>query len=213
MTEQEISQLLTPKRLARLKEVIGRRTRQITVGLESIHKGHNQSAILRSCDAFGIQDVHIIESTGTPFRPNSEISIGAEKWLDLHFYENPQQMLQHLHEQGYQVWASSFHEEAVDISQIDLTQRVALLFGSERFGISQELENAADGRFIIPMQGFSQSFNVSVAVAISLYEAVRQRMEKFGSNGDLSDEEKEALLQRFISISLPSRLRHAIEND
>lgn len=212
MSAMELEELVLEGRLARFREVLANRTRQLTVVLEALHKGHNQSAVLRSCDAFGVQDVHVIESEELRFRPCTSISSGSDKWLTLHRYREVGEAVAQLRARGYALWASSLDEGACTLSQLDLTGRVALLFGNERDGLSQELLGESDGCFRIPMFGFAQSFNVSVAASIALHEAVRQRVERWGKNGDLSLEEQECLLQRFTEKSVKPRvLRHFLK--
>ena len=191
MTDIELSELLLPQRVERIEEVLSHRTRQLTVLVESIHKGHNESAILRSCDAFGVQDVHVISSSEKRFRPKRSIARGSQKWVDIHRYQHTKEAIEQLRADGYQIWASHLGEASVPLQSLDLTGKVVLAFGNEKEGISQEMVDACDGCFKIPMLGFAQSFNVSVAVAISLYEAVQQRVAAFGSNGDLPDDEKD----------------------
>ncbi len=206
----ELEKILTPDRINRIKQVISQRIKSVTVVLESIHKGFNQSAILRTCEAFGLLNVHVIESDQTPFSPSSSISQGAHKWLNIHRYRDPLEAIRRVRAEGFQLWASYLHADAVPLSQIDFSKPVALLFGNELNGVSPSLLPHCDGNFVIPMYGFAESFNVNVSVGIALYEATTRRREYLDRPGDLSPEEMEQLyfdyLQRSGGDKLVSRL-------
>lgn len=206
-----ILEQLEPRRIERMREVVAQRTRQLTVLLEVIDKGHNQSAILRTCEAYGVLDVHIVESPHKKFKPQRKISGGAHKWLNLHSYKHTVDAIHNLQEQGYKVLASNLSDDAKPLHTLDLTQRTALLFGTELNGVAPEAVEACDGSFIIPMVGFVQSFNVSVAAAMSLHEAYRQRLERFGQMGDLPADEQETLFQLYLTQAIPRRILHELQ--
>lgn len=207
----EIQSQLEPQRIERMREVIAHRTRELTVLLEVIDKGHNQSAILRTCEAFGVFDVHIVESPRKKFRPNRKISKGSHKWLQLHRHRDNVEAVRHLQKQGFKVLASNLSDDAKPLHTFDLTQKTALLFGTELVGVAPETVEACDASFVIPMVGFVQSFNVSVAASISLHEAYRQRVERFGQMGDLSPEEQEQVFQWYLTQSIPRRILHELQ--
>lgn len=196
----DLSCFLRPERIERLKAVVRNRTRSVTLLLESVELGHNQSAVLRSCDSFGLQDVHIVQQK-SEFCPNSRITQGCEKWLDLHFYDRVEQALSVLQERGFTILGSYLSPTARPLGELDLTGPIAFLFGNEKQGLPPELASRCAETFVIPMLGFSQSFNISVAASLTLYETVRQRVSHWGQHGDLSPEEQEALLQEFIRLS------------
>ena len=169
-----LKDFVTENRWQRITEVLKKRTRHLTVVLEDIYQPHNASAVLRSCDCFGIQDVHIIENRNE-FDPNQGITIGADQWISIHSYNesgvnNTKRCYEHLREQGYRIIATTPHEDDVTIDELPVDQKTALVFGAELKGLSDYALENADGYARIPMVGFSESFNISVGAAICLYE-------------------------------------------
>jgi len=200
-----LSDFVTEDRWQRINEVLDRRTRHITVVLEDIYQPHNASAVLRSCDGFGIQDVHIIENKNE-FDPNEGITIGADQWISLHTYNEPEvnntaRCFQKLREQGYQIIATTPHTNDVTIDQVSIEQKTALVFGAELTGLSDYALEHADGYARIPMQGFSESFNISVGAALCLYE-VTSRMRKSELEWELNSPEKLDLQCAWLQQSL-----------
>jgi tRNA (guanosine-2'-O-)-methyltransferase len=176
-----------------MDKVLAERTRYITVGLENIYQPHNASAVLRSCDCFGIQDVHIIENS-YQYEFNPHVSLGAAQWLNLRRYNqlenNTSAAINQLKEQGYRVVATTPDSNAQTIQAFDVTKsKFALLFGTEKQGLTNEAFEMADEFVRIPMYGFTESFNISVSVSLCLFHFTeRIRVEK--SNWQLSHEEK-----------------------
>lgn len=173
--------------------LIQNRTRYITVVLENLFQPHNASAVLRSCDGFGIQDIHIIENYNK-YKPNREIDMGSSKWLNTIKYKekenNTVECIRHLKSKGYKIVATTPHENDCLIDDLPLDQPTALLFGTELTGLTKEALNEADAFVKIPMFGFTESFNISVSVALALY-SVTQKMRKDNAiNWQLSEEEK-----------------------
>ncbi|MBQ9407164.1 MAG: RNA methyltransferase [Desulfovibrio sp.] len=165
----------TPRRKARLLEVLCRRQPDLTLALVNIHDAHNVSAIYRSCDAFGVGQVHLCY-TNTPFPVlGRKTSASARKWVESVRHKDGQAMLDHLRGQGMQVLATSFSPTARPLGQWDFTRPTAVIMGNEHSGVEEALLCAADGELYIPMYGMIQSLNVSVAAAIILAEAARQR--------------------------------------
>ncbi len=169
-----LSQFINETRLELLQKILTQRTRYITVVLEDIYQSQNASAVLRSCDCFGIQDIHIIENRNR-FQLNKLVSLGAPKWLSINRYNlldnNTPAALQTLKDAGYRIVATSPDRSAVPIQDFDLTKgKVALVFGSEKPGISSTAETLADEFLTIPMVGFTESLNLSVSVATILYQ-------------------------------------------
>jgi tRNA (guanosine-2'-O-)-methyltransferase len=166
---------MTPARRARIKHVLDHRTRHVTVVLEDIFQPHNASAVLRNCDLFGVQDVHIIESRN-PFEPNKEVALGTDRWLTLHRYADAPEAdartdcLAALKTAGYAIVATCPHGDAIPIAELPLDAPIALCFGSEKPGLSEQLLEAADLRVSLPMVGMAESFNISVSAALCLYE-------------------------------------------
>jgi tRNA (guanosine-2'-O-)-methyltransferase len=175
MIDQLISfleQFSTEERREQLWQVANDRTRYVTVVLEDIYQTQNASAVLRSCDCFGIQDVHIIENKNT-FNINPQVVIGATKWLHLHQYNeevnNTRSCLRQLKKDGYRIVATTPHRDDINLNEFDLSKgKTAVVFGNEREGISDIVMEEADEFMKIPMYGFSESLNISVCAAIIL---------------------------------------------
>jgi tRNA (guanosine-2'-O-)-methyltransferase len=162
------------------------RTKHLTVVMENIYQEHNASAVLRSCDCFGLQDLHVIEKDNT-YKIQRDIALGAGRWVDMYNYDDSENVtkdcLNNLKSKGYKI---------VAIYDLDLTQPIALVFGTERRGISEEVVEMADEFVKIPMYGFTESFNISVSVAIVL-NTLRQRLEQSDLNWKLSEEQQTLL--------------------
>jgi len=164
------------------------RTRHISVVLEDIYQSHNASAVLRSCDCFGVQDVHVVEANNS-FNPAGDVAVGSSKWVDYYRYKNIADAYKRLHEKGYRIVATLPHENDTMITDLDITQPTALVFGTELTGLTQEAIDGADAYVKIPMYGFTESFNISVCAALSLF-CLTERMRSFPTlRWKLSDEE------------------------
>jgi tRNA (guanosine-2'-O-)-methyltransferase len=173
--------------------IIANRTRYLTVVLEDIYQPHNASAVLRSCDCFGIQDVHIIENEN-PYEVNPDVALGSSKWLDLIKYNttknNTPAALAALKAKGYRIVATTPHKNDVELQNLDLAKGpVALLFGTELRGLSQESLDLADEYVKIPMHGFTESFNISVSAALCLFY-LSDKLRKSELAWRLSEEEQ-----------------------
>lgn len=142
--------------------------------MEQVHKPHNVAAILRTCDAVGIMEAHAVPPQGG-IPPLNHTAQGAQRWVKLHRHGNAATGLRQLREAGYQIHAAHFSEQAMDFRKPDYTRPTAIVVGTEKFGVSDEALAECDGEVIIPMLGMAQSLNVSVATALILYEAQRQR--------------------------------------
>ncbi len=165
----------TPERIQRIKEVLARRQPDLTVLLENVHKPHNLSAILRTCDAVGILEAHAVNPTGG-IPTFNETSAGSQKWVYLRVHPDIQEAFRHLWERGFRVYATALTPEAQDYREVDYTRPTAILLGAEKWGVSEEALALADGAIRIPMLGMVQSLNVSVAAAVILFEAQGQRL-------------------------------------
>jgi tRNA (guanosine-2'-O-)-methyltransferase len=166
-------QFINPDRLSLIENKLSYRTRYITLVLENLYQPHNASAVLRTCECFGIQDVHIIENNNK-FVANDEIALGSDQWLTIHRYnKNPQNTLEALttlKTNGYRIVATSSNIKTTPIEAYNLNQqKTAFVFGTELTGISEDVTNIADEFITIPMYGFTESFNISVAAAIILH--------------------------------------------
>ncbi len=161
----------------RIIEVLNNRQPDITVILENITDPHNITAVMRTSDSVGIQDIYIINyPNGIPTKKwGYRSSAGTHKWLNLHYYDAVAPCIAAIRQQYDQVYATFLSDEATDLYEMDFTQKIALVFGNERLGCSDEIVAAADGTMKIPQAGIVQSLNISVACAVTLYEAFRQK--------------------------------------
>lgn len=168
----------TEKRLHRITKAAESRQATLQLILENIHDPHNVSAIYRTCDATGVQNIGLVY-TNEEFPKISRVtSSSANKWIETQRYKSVEECCCELHKNGFKIYASMLDENAVDFYELDLTEPVALVVGNEHRGISEEMQKLADKTFYIPMRGMVQSLNVSVASAVILYEAQRQRSLK-----------------------------------
>jgi len=165
---------MRPERFHRLRSVLERRQPDLTVLMDRVNKSHNFSAILRNCDAVGVMDAHVVAPRhGLDLHHGS--SAGTKKWIRVKYHEDVQQAIRHLKGEGYRIVAAHPAEDAVDYRAVDYTGRTALTMGAELYGVSPEALDMADARVSIPMHGMVHSLNVSVATALLLFEAARQR--------------------------------------
>lgn len=191
---------ITPSRQARIDAVLEERTLSIVPTTEGLFDRGNVSAVLRSAEALGYQAVQVME-TSEYFREANRVTQGADKWLDIKRYKAVQPCMHFLKERGYRILATHL-KGATPIDEIDWTVPTALVFGNEKEGVSGELLEQADGRVVIPMAGFSQSFNISVAAALALYHIRQARLRAQGFHGDLCDREKRKLRARYYYRSI-----------
>lgn len=190
---EALSPVVTAKRLARLSGVVEGRTHDVAIALEELIDPHNVSAVLRSCDAFGIQNIHVIVGT-RGFRASRGVARGTHRWLDYHFHETATECIDALQGDGYKVYLAAMDG---DVTLDELGKgKVAVVFGNEHHGVSDEMRAKADGVFAIPMVGFVESLNVSVAAAITIQAATGKRP------ASLSDEERKTLLARYLKNSV-----------
>lgn len=189
---EHLLEYVTPHKQELFEQVIQERTRHLTVVLEDIYQSHNASACLRSCDCFGVQDAHIIENYNQ-YKLNPGITRGSTRWLTLHRYNkgstNTLDCLNALKHQGYQIVATSPHAGESQLEEYDVTRKTALVFGAEKEGVSQVIRDQADGFLRIPMFGFTESFNISVSVALCLHH-LAHALRKSDVEWKLSEEEQ-----------------------
>lgn len=202
-----LKQFISEARWNRINEVLDNRTDHITVVLEDIYQPHNASAVLRSCDGFGIQNVHIIENNNV-FDASSEVTIGADQWLSLHRYkktdsDNVADCFEFLRKEGYQIVATTPHENDHNLDELEITKPTALVFGTELDGVTDQVMEQADAFVKIPMSGFSESFNISVSAAICLYDTSnRLRRSVPKTEWVLSESRREELLLEWVKKSI-----------
>ncbi len=167
---------MTPERINRLETVLNNRQPDLTVVLENVFDPHNISAVMRTCDAVGIQDVYILNHKIPPHRNwSAKTSSSAAKWLSVHQFSDPIECFAALRKKYQKIYTTHLSSDAVSLHQLDLTIPTALIFGNEQIGVSEEIIAMADGNFIIPQVGIIKSLNISVACAVTLYEAFRQK--------------------------------------
>lgn len=167
---------MTPERTERLTNVLGKRQPGLTIVLENVSDPHNISAVMRTCDAVGVQDVYILNTKiGLHEMWSAKASSSAAKWLTVHQFTNAIECFAELRKNFSKIYTTHLSTGAVDLYDINLTETVALVFGNEHSGVSEEIIDLADGNFIIPQVGIIKSLNISVACAVSLYEAYRQK--------------------------------------
>lgn len=203
----DAEELLLDVRKERIEQVISRRTRRLTVVLDRLEDTFNMAAVLRTCEGMGLQDVHVIENPEHRFIPHTKVTQGCDKWLDIHVHKDFAACRAVLKEQGFEIWASAVQEGSTSLFTLRFDGKVALVFGNERFGVSDEILAAADKTFWLPMRGFTRSFNISVAAAATLTYAVAWREQHLGAVGDLTGPETEALRERFRILSVKQRKR------
>ncbi len=192
---------VTARRRQRIDRVVAGRTYAVAPVVEGLANVGNVSAVLRTAEALGCQAVHVVE-TGGRYKQSERTSRGAEKWLDLWRWSAPGACARHLKARGYRLVAMHLDAEAVPIDTIDFTQRTALVFGNERDGVSEAMRAACDLACVVPIGGFTESFNVSVAAAVALYHARQDRLARQGRHGDLSKAEQAALRADFYLRSV-----------
>jgi tRNA (guanosine-2'-O-)-methyltransferase len=192
------------KRLAKIKQVVSKRQNLIVV-LEDIHDPHNAQAVIRSCDAFGVQNVYFIFDQEKRFNAKKigkSSSSSANKWLDFKFFDKTEDCFRDLKNQGYKIFATALSEQAQSIYDFDFsaTQKIALVLGNEHRGLSEFAVQHADQTLMIPMFGMVQSLNLSVTAALFIYEITKQRLEAGYTSYVLEDHEKQSLELRFQDL-------------
>lgn len=208
-----LSEYVTENRLALFKRVLSERTRYITVILEDIYQSQNASAVLRTCDCTGIQDVHIVEEQNE-YEINRDVALGSDQWLTLNYYcdgeDNIQRAVAALKKQGYRIVATSPHKGGATPESFDLEKgKAALMFGTELNGLTDRAIELADEYIQIPMAGFTESYNISVSAAILLY-TLRKALEGSSLQWKIGEEEQSELLLNWLRTSI--KMSEKIEN-
>lgn len=165
---------MTPERLQRINQMLDHRQPDLTVCMEGVHKNHNLAAVVRTCDAIGVSDVHAVWKN-EQMRVSGGSAAGSQNWVNVHNYSQTKDAIGELKKQGMQVLVTNLSESAIDFREVDYTKPTAVILGQEKFGASETALKLADQDIIIPMVGMVQSLNVSVACSVVLYEAQRQR--------------------------------------
>ena len=185
---EHLETFLTPRRIALFNKVIAERTNHFTVATQDVYQLHNTSAVIRSCEVFGIQNIHVIEER-KPKRIDREIAMGAQKWVDVNRYSTSKECIQELRKKGYQIVATTPYGESTALKDFNIEKPSAIFFGTEKEGLSDEILNEADCRLNIPMFGFTESLNISVSAAIIL-QSITSRLKSSEINWQLSEEDK-----------------------
>ncbi len=191
-----LGRFITESKKEKVQQVLAQRTRYLTVVMEDFENAHNGSAVLRTCEAMGIQDVHFIESHFRN-RISPYVARGGAKWLSIFRYNhagqnNTETCLQSLKSSGYEIWVTAPSAEAEPLTLLQMKRKTAVVFGTEFNGISKEARALADRQVCLPMYGFTESFNVSVSVALCL-QVLLEKLRRSGAGWQLGEEEKETL--------------------
>jgi len=199
-----LSECIYERRVSQIQRVLDSRTRYITVVLEDIYQSQNASAVLRTCDCLGLQDIHIIEDKHC-FNINPQVVLGSNKWLTINKYKdssnNSMRAIESLKNEGYRIVATTPHTKEIPLESFNLHKgKVALFFGTELSGLSKTVLNNADEFLSIPMYGFTESFNISVSAAIVLY-SLNKKLRDSNILYQLSDDERENLLLLWLKAT------------
>lgn len=202
-----LKEFVSPERYRLFQEKLAERTRYASVLIENVYQSHNASAIIRTCEALGFQDVYVYERKNS-FSPNDEIALGAEKWLSIHKYNQQQKPFAHvvdaLKSKGYRIVATTLHHESVNLYDFSLDKgKCVFLFGTEKEGLSSEAIELADEYLKIPIYGFTESFNVSVSVGIIMSHIARE-LRQLKISYQLTNSEKEEIMIQWLTQSIPS---------
>ncbi|NUN09339.1 MAG: RNA methyltransferase [Ignavibacteriaceae bacterium] len=189
--------MISEKRKEKFRSVFSARQTDLSLVLENIHDPHNVSAILRTCDAVGIGSIQLLYNYEKFPRIGKKSSSSALKWVEREKHTSVASCVEELHNSGHKIYASVLSEDAVDFYSLDFTEKTAVVVGNEHRGVSDEMLRKADKLFYIPMFGMIQSLNVSVATAVILYEALRQRREKRMYDKVISEEQLEILIKKY----------------
>lgn len=195
---------MLPQRVNKFRRVAFSRQSDLTVILENVTDSHNIGAVLRSCDSVGVHEMFVLNTEPHLATDNIVIgkrtSSGSRKWVDIHYYTDPEACFAHVRRKCKLVLATKLGEDSSELYKLDLTQSVAFLFGNEHSGLTKAVAEYADGNFIIPQVGMVESLNISVACAVTLYEAFRQRIAKgfYEDNPTFTPEGQEELFQAYV---------------
>jgi len=190
----------TEKRLNKIRNVVTARQFSLRVVLENIHDPHNVSAIFRTCDAVGVPQVDLLYTVEEFPKISKVSSASSKKWVNQKRYNSTNQCVEQLRKEGFKIYGTILSDKAEDIYKLDLTEKIAIVMGNEHRGISDEIINACDKHIYIPMRGMIQSLNVSVATAVVLYEAQRQRAAKgMYEKSELDDNKLENLIDEWCN--------------
>lgn len=202
---EHLSGFVLEDRLNRMHQVLNKRTRYLTVGLEDLFQEHNASAVMRTCDLFGVQDIHIVENA-YKFHINKDIALGSSQWLTFYDHRelenNSVAAIKHLREKGYRIIATTPHTNDVNLEDFDIEKgKFVLFFGSEVPGLTKKILDNSDEFLKIPMHGFTESFNISVSAAVIMHHLI-WKLHNSTINWQLSEDEKYIILTNWLSKSI-----------
>ena len=195
-----LEHFITEERKERFLQVISARTNHFTVAMEDVFQMHNTSAVVRTCEVFGVQQAHSIEGRFGK-RLDAKIAMGAQKWVDVFRYNDTQSCIDTLRAQGYQIVATTPHKDAYFLNDFDISKKSAFFFGTEKEGLSEQVLSQADTYLKIPMVGFTESLNISVAVAIVLQQ-LTDKLRRSQVAWQLTDEERLSTLINWTKKSI-----------
>jgi tRNA (guanosine-2'-O-)-methyltransferase len=201
----KLTDVINEDRIALLNEVLDQRTRYLTVVLDDIYRPQNASAIIRTSECLGVQNIHSIQERNK-HKINRDVVKGAAKWTELDRYSNNagrKECIDTLKQQDYKIVAMSLSEDCISLEELPVDEKLALCFGCEETGLSKDIEDKADYKVQIPITGFTQSYNVSVSAGISFYYLIN-KIKNTNQNWQLDQEEKEKLLIKWLSKSTPT---------
>lgn len=192
---------MTPERKQRLFEVLNKRQTNLTVVMENVFDPHNISAVMRTCDAVGVQDIYVLNTLIPRHKKwGKKTSSGVSKWLNIRQFTDLQACFAELRRHYDHIYTTKLADHAVSLYELDFTGKIALVFGNEHSGVSEEASESADGNFIIPQMGWVKSLNISVACAVSLYEAFRQKYQAGQySRPQMNEQQLGMLMQKWMN--------------
>ena len=204
----EIVGTITAQRLDTIKQVVSNRQFDLTLVLENIHDSHNVGAIFRSADAVGIDEVQLLYNRESFPKLHRKVTAGGGKWVKKNKFQDPTELASNLRDRGYKIYTTHLSVDAISIHDVDWTQPSAIVLGNEHRGVSAELTDLADNNIQIPMFGMVESLNVSVATAVILFEACRQRIAagKY-PNPDLEADQAKRMIDEWVNININKKLR------
>ena len=192
--------ILTPERIARIDEVLAARLQSVVTIVEDTYDPHNAAATIRTTEAIGLQELHVVEPQ-LRFSAAKGVTRGAHKWIDLHRWPQAQDAIASLHARGFRVYAT-LPGATHSIDDVDVTTPIAVAFGNEHSGLTPDAIAACDGSLGVPMHGFTESFNLSVTVALAMRTIAQRRRAALGVQGDLDDERRRVLRARWFALKI-----------
>ncbi len=194
-----LESMLTPERIVRIDQVLEARLTSVATAVEDTYDPHNAAATIRTSEALGLQELHVIEP-GARFSATKGVTRGAHRWIDLHRWPAADACVHALHDRGFRVYATLPDANAVSIENVDVSTPLAVLFGNEHSGVSPDAVAACDGAITVPMFGFTESYNLSVTVGLAMSRLAARRRAEIGTQGDLDPARRERLRARWFAL-------------